>query len=155
MATFDGSELCGRDAAERPATEARLRDREDLLAFHEARVAARRQRAKPFPGASRVLRYMVRAGAVWCNIISMSVSKSSGRQSVSLPLPVARRVRALAKRQRVSANRVIVELIETGLEAREQEKRHFFDLADRLSKTTDTSEQARLKEELARLTFGE
>lgn len=85
----------------------------------------------------------------------MSASKPSGRQSVSLPPPVARRVQALAKRQRVSANRVIVELIETGLEAREQEKTRFFELADRLSKSADTSEQARLKEELARLTFGE
>jgi predicted DNA-binding protein len=85
----------------------------------------------------------------------MSASKPSGRQSVSLPLPVARRVQALAKRQRVSANRVIVELIETGLEAREQEKKHFFELADRLSHTSDAGEQKHLKEELARLTFGE
>ena len=54
-----------------------------------------------------------------------------------------------------SANRVIVDLIETGLEAREQEKKRFFDLADRLSKATDGSEQKRLKEQLARLTFGE
>lgn len=85
----------------------------------------------------------------------MSVSKPSSRQSVSLPPPVARRVQAIAKRQRVSANRVIVELIETGLEAREQEKQRFFELADRLSRASDTGEQERLKEELARLTFGE
>ena len=52
-------------------------------------------------------------------------------------------------------NRVIVELIETGLEAREREKRTFFELADRLSRSTDPSEQKRLKEELARMTFGE
>jgi predicted DNA-binding protein len=85
----------------------------------------------------------------------MSTSKPSSRQSVSLPLPVARRVHALAKRQRLSANRVIVELIETGLEAREQEKKRFFELAERLSRASDVSEQKRLKEELARLTFGE
>ncbi len=85
---------------------------------------------------------------------TMNASKPSNRQSVSLPAPVARRVQALAKRQRVSANRVIVELIETGLEAREQEKKHFFEVADRLSRTSDTGEQKRLKEELARLTFG-
>lgn len=85
----------------------------------------------------------------------MSASKLSSRQSVSLPLPVARRVQALAKRQRVSANRVIVELIETGLETKEQEKKHFFELADRLSHSSDAGEQKRLKEELARLTFGE
>jgi hypothetical protein len=84
----------------------------------------------------------------------MRLTKPSTRQSVSLPLPVARRVQDLAKRKRVSANRVIVELIETGLEAQEQEKRRFFELADRLSSTSDASEQRRLKEALARMTFG-
>ena len=73
---------------------------------------------------------------------------------MSLPLPVARRIQALAKRQRVSASRVIVELIESGLEAQEQEKKRFFDLADRLTRASDESEQKRLKDELARMTFG-
>ena len=41
------------------------------------------------------------------------------------------------------------------LEAKEQEKRAFFDLADRLAHSSDREEQKRLKEELARLTFGE
>jgi hypothetical protein len=77
------------------------------------------------------------------------------RQSVSLPSGVARRVQALAKRRRTSANRVIVELIETGLEAREREKKTFFELADRLAHSSDASEQRRLKEELARMTFGD
>ena len=49
---------------------------------------------------------------------------------------------------------MIVALIETRLEAREREKRRFFELADRLVHTTDASEQKRLKEELARMTFG-
>ena len=77
------------------------------------------------------------------------------RQSVSLPPAVARRVQALAKRKRTSANRVLVELIETGLEARENEKRTFYELADRLSQADDESEAMRIKEELARLTFGD
>jgi hypothetical protein len=47
-----------------------------------------------------------------------------------------------------------VELIETGLEAREQEKKQFLDLADRLIDSSDVPEQRRLKEELARMTFG-
>jgi len=85
----------------------------------------------------------------------MAAPKTSVRQSVSLPSGVARRVQALAKRQRTSANRVIVELIETGLESREQEKKQFFELADRLVRSSDASEQRRLKEELARMTFGE
>jgi metal-responsive CopG/Arc/MetJ family transcriptional regulator len=81
--------------------------------------------------------------------------KTAVRQSVSLPTGVARRVQALAKRQRTSANRVIVDLIETGLETREREKKAFFDIADRLVHSSEASEQKRLKEELARMTFGE
>jgi len=77
------------------------------------------------------------------------------RQSVSLPSRIASRVRRLAKRENTSANRVIVNLIETGLEAREREKQEFFDLAERLARAKTTAEQKRLKEELARLTFGE
>ena len=77
------------------------------------------------------------------------------RQSVSLPARVARRVRALVKTNNSSANRVIVELIEAGLEARERERQRFLALADRLGRTRDPEEQKRVKEELARMTFGE
>lgn len=77
------------------------------------------------------------------------------RQSVSLPARVARRVKALAKTRNASANRIITELVEAGLEAREQERKRFFDLADRLAQTRDLEEQKRLKEDLARMTFGE
>jgi len=85
----------------------------------------------------------------------MAGAEKAIRQSVSLPSVVARRVQALAKRRRTSANRVIVELIETGLEAREREKKTFFELADRLAHSSDAAEQRRLKEELARMTFGD
>ena len=85
----------------------------------------------------------------------MAASQRSVRQSVSLPPAVARRVQALAKRRRTSANRVIVDLIESGLEAKEREKIAFFELADRLARSSDSAEQKRLKEELARITFGE
>jgi predicted transcriptional regulator len=81
-------------------------------------------------------------------------SQSKTRQSVTLPSAVARRVHALAKRRRTSANRVIVDLIESGLEAKEREKAEFFALADRLARTKDPGEEERLKKELARLTFG-
>ena len=77
------------------------------------------------------------------------------RQSVSLSPAVARRIQALAKRQRTSASRMIVELIESGLEARESEKRTFYELADRLASSSDETEVKRLKEQLARMTFGD
>ena len=84
----------------------------------------------------------------------MATLEKPVRQSVSLPPRVARRVKALAKTKKTSANRVVVDLIEAGLEAREREKKLFFDLADRLTRSSDTAEQQRLKEDLARMTFG-
>jgi len=85
----------------------------------------------------------------------MSVADKSVRQSVSLPARVARRVRSLAQTSNTSANRVIVDLIESGLDAQEQEKKRFFELADRLARSRDPEEHKRLKDELARMTFGE
>lgn len=81
-------------------------------------------------------------------------SRKPVRQSVTLPARVALRVRTLAKDRRTSASRVLVDLVEAGLEAREAEKKRFLDLADRLARSKDPAEQARLKKELARLTFG-
>ena len=85
----------------------------------------------------------------------MSKSEKSQRQSVSLAPRVARRVKALARSRRTSASHVIAELVETGLEAQEAEKQRFLDLADRLTRSDDANEQKLLKEELARMTFGE
>jgi len=50
---------------------------------------------------------------------------------------------------------MLVELIESGLESKEAEKRRFFDLADRLTASADERERKRIKKELAKLTFGE
>lgn len=85
----------------------------------------------------------------------MPNADKSVRQSVSLPARVARKVKSLAQTSKTSANRVIVDLIESGLDTREQEKERFLDLADRLVRSRDPEEQKRLKEELARMTFGE
>ena len=85
----------------------------------------------------------------------MNTTEKAIRQSVSLPSPLAKRVKALAKSQKVSSNRILVELVETGLRAKEEEKRRFFELADQLSTSTDKKEQRKIKEQLARMTFGE
>jgi len=86
---------------------------------------------------------------------AMPVDEKPVRQSISLPPSIARRVRTLAKTNRTSTNRVLIELIESGLEAQERERRRFFELADRLTQSRDKNEQSRLKKELARITFGE
>lgn len=85
----------------------------------------------------------------------MSRTEKAIRQSVSLPARLARRVRTIAKNRQTSTNRVLVELIETGIESKEAEKSKFFELADQLSGTSDPVERKRIKELLARMTFGE
>ena len=61
----------------------------------------------------------------------------------------------MAKTNRTSTDRVLIDLIESGLEAQERERRRFFELTDRLTQSRDKNEQSRLKKELARITFGE
>jgi len=85
----------------------------------------------------------------------MPIADRVVRQSVSLPSNTARRIKSLAQASRTSANRILVELIESGLEVRDQEKKRFLELADCLASSHDPKEQSRLKEELARMTFGE
>ena len=55
-------------------------------------------------------------------MISMAQVEKSVRQSVSIPNRIAKRVRALAKKRKTSANRVLVDLIEAGLESKEEKK---------------------------------
>jgi hypothetical protein len=85
----------------------------------------------------------------------MAIEGKVVRQSVSLPPRLAKRIRKLAKGRMASANRVLVELIESGLKPKEAERQRFFTLADQLLESSDAVEQRRLKEELARMTFGE
>ncbi len=85
----------------------------------------------------------------------MATTEKAIRQSVSLPSPLAKRVKAMARSRKVSSNRILVELVETGLRSKEEEKRRFFELAERLGKSSDVNEQQELKKELARMTFGE
>jgi hypothetical protein len=85
----------------------------------------------------------------------MASTPRASRQSVSLPAALAKRVRAIAKARRTSANRVLVDLIEAGLEAKTAEKERFFALARRFKESSDPAESDRLREELARLTFGD
>ncbi len=76
------------------------------------------------------------------------------RQSVSLPATVAIQVRTLAKTRRVSANRILVELIEHGIEAEKRKQQEFHQLAERFRAATDAEEVKRLGDQLGRLVFG-
>lgn len=77
------------------------------------------------------------------------------RRSVSLPEPTARKVATIARRHRLSDNRVMVELIEEGIESRKAKEKAFFELAERFRSSQDTTETKRLGEELGRFVFGE
>ena len=76
------------------------------------------------------------------------------RQSVSLPAKVASQVRTMAKSRRLSATRMLVELIENGIEAEQRKQREFFDLAGRFRNETDPESAKRLGDQLGRFVFG-
>jgi metal-responsive CopG/Arc/MetJ family transcriptional regulator len=77
------------------------------------------------------------------------------RRSISLPVQVAEQVDRMAKRRRLSDNRVLVELIEEGIEARKQKEKEFFRLAEKFRAADDPEQVERLGNELGRFVFGE
>ena len=77
------------------------------------------------------------------------------RRSVTLPAQIARQVDRIAKRRRLSDNRVLLELIEEGMEARKQKQRAFFALAERFRESKDPGEVKRLGDQLGSFIFGE
>ena len=60
----------------------------------------------------------------------------------------------MAKHRRVSSNRILVELIENGIEAEKQKEQQFFSLAERFRSATDPEDVKRLGDELGRMVFG-
>lgn len=76
------------------------------------------------------------------------------RRSISLPDNLDAKIQKLAHHQNRSTNRVIESLIEAGVEAKEAEKRQFFELVEHLRTSSDETEIKQIKEKLARLTFG-
>jgi hypothetical protein len=77
------------------------------------------------------------------------------RRSVTLPAQIAQQVERLAKRRRLSDNRVLVDLIEQGIEASKQKERAFFELAERFRSSKDPGETKKLGDVLGRFVFGE
>ena len=74
------------------------------------------------------------------------------RFSVSLSPVVLRRVKALARARGWSTSRAMADLVRAGLDVHDRE--HFLAVAGRLARSTDQAELDALREELARLTFG-
>lgn len=84
----------------------------------------------------------------------MKTRATSVRQSVTLPAKTAAQVRNLAKTRRLSSNRMLVELIENGIEAEKRKQQEFFELAERFRNTTDPEEAKRLGDALGQMVFG-
>jgi hypothetical protein len=81
-------------------------------------------------------------------------SNDKVRQSVTLPAKVAKQVRTMAKRRRLSASRMLVELLEQGIESQKQKEEAFFQLTERFRAATDPNEVERLGDQLGKLVFG-
>jgi hypothetical protein len=84
----------------------------------------------------------------------MRSAQTAVRQSVTLPPKLAAQVRSLAKMRRLSANRVLVELIENGIESQKRKEQEFFDLAEQFRAATDPEDVKRLGDRMGRMIFG-
>jgi hypothetical protein len=77
------------------------------------------------------------------------------RRSVTLPSKLAEQVERIARKKRLSDNRVLVELLEQGLEAQKEKEKAFFALAERFRNGSDPDEIKQLGDEMGRFIFGE
>jgi len=90
------------------------------------------------------------SGAYWCH----APANKTVRQSISLLANVAAQVRNLARTRRLNSNRMLVEVIENGIQAEKRKQQEFFELAERFRSATDPKEAKRLGDELGRIVFG-
>jgi hypothetical protein len=101
---------------------------------------------------------MVYTGALM-SVVKRSVAKLSRvrqvRRSVTLPAKIAKQVETIARERDLSDNRVLVELIEQGIEARQQKEEVFFQLAERFRAANDPEKVKQLGNRLGRFVFGE
>jgi hypothetical protein len=77
------------------------------------------------------------------------------RRSITLPPRIAKKVDTIARQRALSDNRVLVELIEQGIEAAQQKEKAFFELAERFRAASDPEQVKQLGNELGRFVFGE
>ena len=84
----------------------------------------------------------------------MKVAEKAVRQSVTLPPTVAKQVGAMAKSRKLSKNRMLLELIENGIDAEKRKRQQFFTLAERFRNEQDPEAANRLGDELGKMIFG-
>jgi hypothetical protein len=85
----------------------------------------------------------------------MSPANKTVRQYITLPAKLAAQVRTLAKTRGLSFNRMLVELIERGIESEQRNhQQDFVELAKSFRKATDSTEAERLGDKLGEMVFG-
>jgi hypothetical protein len=77
------------------------------------------------------------------------------RRSITLPREIAKQVETMSKQRRLSDNRVLLDLIEQGIQARKEKEKAFFELAKRFREANDPEEVKQLGDQLGRFVFGE
>ena len=77
------------------------------------------------------------------------------RRSITIPANLGAKIDIIADNRHVTANRVILDLIQDGITAYKDRRVCFLELTDRFQKSTDPAETERLREELLRMTFGD
>lgn len=60
----------------------------------------------------------------------------------------------MARTRRLSTNRMLVELIENGIEGEKRKQQQFFDLAERFRSATDPEEVKNLGDQMGKMVFG-
>ena len=84
----------------------------------------------------------------------MRVDEKAVRQSVSMPPRLAQQVGSMAKSRKLSKDRMLLELIENGIDTEKRKQQQFFALAERFHNEQDPEAANRLGEELGRMVFG-
>ena len=84
----------------------------------------------------------------------MKLAGKALRQSVSLPPRLAKQVSSMAKGRKLSKNRMLLELIESGVDTEKRKQQQFFALAERFRNEQDPEEANRSGDELGRTVFG-
>ena len=86
--------------------------------------------------------------------VAMATASAKSRQSVALPIKLATQVSSLAKRRRLSTNKVLVTLIENGLAVEKRKQQEFDALAAQFRAATDPEEVQRLGDRMGKMIFG-
>ena len=97
---------------------------------------------------------LVQKCTIWLHNGDVRATERTVRQSVSLPAKTAAQVRSMAKTRRLSASRMLLELIENGIETEKRRQQEFFELAERFRSETNPAAAKRLGDQLGRMIFG-